>query len=77
MAAYADGTFGNQTLFTRFFATNIMQDALAIRNYDVRDDLLEVWVGFGLGAGLKTVVLLVEDDRQITVHISPESLKSA
>jgi hypothetical protein len=58
VAADADGSFGNQTLFASLLAANIMKNAFPISNHDIRDDLFEGWIGFGLGAGLKAVVLL-------------------
>jgi hypothetical protein len=77
VAADANGSFGNQTLFASLLATNIMKNAFPISDYHVRDDLFEGWIGLRPGAGLKTVVLLVQDFGQIAINLSAETLKNA
>ena len=54
-----------------------MQNAFSVSDHDVWYDLFEVWIGFCLGAGLKTVVLLVKDCWQIVINIGAETLKNA
>ena len=76
VAADANGSFGNQTLFASLLATNIMKDALSISDHHVWDNLFKGWIGFRAGAGLKTVVLLVQNFGQIAINISAETLKN-
>ena len=42
VATDADGTFGDQALFTGLFAAHIMQNVFAIGDQNVRDDLFEL-----------------------------------
>ena len=77
VAADANRSFGNQTLFASFLATNIMKNALSISDHDVGDNLFEVRIALCLGTGLKTVVLLIKDYWQIAINISSETLKNA
>jgi len=73
----ANGSFGNQTLFAPLFATNIVQDAFAIRDYDIRNDLFIIRVSFSLGAELESIVFLVKDDFKVTIHLSIKTLKNS
>jgi hypothetical protein len=53
-----------------------MQHAFPIRDHDIWDDLFEGWISFCPGTGLKTVVLLVKDRRQIAINLGAETLKN-
>ena len=75
VSANTDGTFGDQTLFPSFLAANIVKNALSISDHHIRDDLLEIRIDLGLGTRLETVVLLIQDGRQIVVNITSETLK--
>ena len=47
MAADADRAFGNQALFTGLFPTHIMEDAIAMRDDRIGNDLLVVRIDLG------------------------------
>jgi hypothetical protein len=53
------------------------EECFSVSDYDIRNNLFEIRIGFSLGAGLKAVVLLVKDCRQIAINIGAESLKNA
>jgi len=77
VAADANGSFGNQTLFAGLLATNIMKNALSVSDHHIGDDLFEIRIRLCLGAGLKTVVLLIKDYWQIAINLGSETLKKA
>jgi len=77
VAADANGSFGNQTLFAGLLATNIMKNALSVSDHHRGDDLFEIRIRLCLGAGLKTVVLLIKDYWQIAINLGSETLKKA
>lgn len=73
----ANGSFCDQTLFSRFLATNIVKDALSVGDHHIRNNLFKIRIGFSLGARQEIVVFWVKDCWQIAINISTETLKSA
>jgi len=77
MSTNTDRPFCNQTLFTCLLATNIVKDTFPISDHNIRNNLLEGWIGFSKGTGHKTIIFFIENRWQITINISAETLKNS
>jgi hypothetical protein len=76
MSADANRSLGDQPLFAGFFAANIMEDTIFVRQDDVGNDLLELAICLRSGARRKKIVCAIEQRRKIAIDLKGETLKA-
>ena len=77
VAADADGAFGGEARFARFFAAHVVEDAPLVDEQGVGDDLFEVGVGLRGGPWGKEIVFAREECREVVLHVEVQALEGS